>query len=32
MLNHSFILPGLIGVLTSSCVFGYILAGVRGLI
>lgn len=31
VLNHSFILPGLIGVL-SSCVFGYILAGVRGMI
>jgi len=31
VLNHSFILPGLIGVF-SSCVFGYILAGVRGMI
>ena len=31
VLNHSFILPGLIGVF-SSCVAGYILAGVRGMI
>jgi anaerobic C4-dicarboxylate transporter DcuB len=31
VINHSFILPGLIGVF-SSCVFGYILAAARGLI
>jgi anaerobic C4-dicarboxylate transporter DcuB len=31
VINHSFILPGLIGVFTS-CVAGYFLAGVRGLI
>ena len=31
VINHSFILPGLIGV-SSSCIVGYLLAGVRGLI
>ena len=31
VINHSFILPGLIGVF-SSCVFGYMLATVRGLV
>lgn len=31
VINHSFILPGLIGV-SSSCVFGYILATAYGLI
>jgi anaerobic C4-dicarboxylate transporter DcuB len=31
VINHSFILPGLIGVF-SSCVFGYILATARGLV
>jgi anaerobic C4-dicarboxylate transporter DcuB len=31
VINHSFILPGLIGVFTS-CVAGYFLAGARGLI
>ncbi|MBK8740035.1 MAG: anaerobic C4-dicarboxylate transporter [Betaproteobacteria bacterium] len=31
VINHSFILPGLIGVF-SSCVFGYFLAVARGLI
>ncbi|MHC1730338.1 MAG: anaerobic C4-dicarboxylate transporter [Syntrophobacteraceae bacterium] len=31
VINHSFILPGLIGVITS-CIIGYILASVRGLI
>ena len=31
VINHSFILPGLIGV-SSSCVVGFILANVRGLI
>lgn len=31
VINHSFILPGLIGVF-SSCVFGYIMATVRGLV
>lgn len=31
VINHSFILPGLIGVL-SSCLFGYILATARALI
>ena len=31
VINHSFILPGLIGVF-SSCVFGYILATTRGLV
>jgi anaerobic C4-dicarboxylate transporter DcuB len=29
VINHSFILPGLIGVFTS-CVAGFILAKVRG--
>lgn len=31
VVNHSFILPGLIGVF-SSCVFGYMLATARGLV
>ena len=31
VINHSFILPGLIGV-TTSCIVGYLLAGVRGLL
>jgi anaerobic C4-dicarboxylate transporter DcuB len=31
VINHSFILPGLIGV-SASCVFGYILATSRGLV
>jgi anaerobic C4-dicarboxylate transporter DcuB len=31
VINHSFILPGLIGVITS-CIVGFILATVRGLI
>ena len=31
VINHSFILPGLIGVFTS-CVAGYLLASARGLI
>jgi anaerobic C4-dicarboxylate transporter DcuB len=31
VINHSFILPGLIGVF-SSCVFGYLLALARGLV
>jgi anaerobic C4-dicarboxylate transporter DcuB len=31
VINHSFILPGLIGVGTS-CVIGYLLAGAYGLI
>ena len=31
VINHSFILPGLIGVFTS-CVAGYLLATARGLI
>jgi len=31
VINHSFILPGLIGV-SSSCLFGYILAVARGLV
>jgi len=31
VINHSFILPGLIGV-SSSCIVGFLLAGVRGLI
>ncbi|MEO8101983.1 MAG: anaerobic C4-dicarboxylate transporter [Betaproteobacteria bacterium] len=31
VINHSFILPGLIGVF-SSCVFGYVLATARGLV
>lgn len=29
VINHSFILPGLIGV-CSSCIFGYIIAAMRG--
>lgn len=29
VINHSFIFPGLIGVI-SSCIFGYILAGLYG--
>lgn len=31
VINHSFILPGLIGV-SSSCMVGFLLAGVRGLL
>jgi anaerobic C4-dicarboxylate transporter DcuB len=31
VINHSFIVPGLIGV-SSSCVFGYLLAAARGLV
>jgi anaerobic C4-dicarboxylate transporter DcuB len=31
VINHSFILPGLIGV-SSSCVFGYILTTTRGIV
>ena len=31
VINHSFILPGLIGV-STSCLIGYLLAGVRGLV
>jgi len=31
VINHSFILPGLIGV-SSSCLFGYILTAARGLV
>ena len=31
VINHSFILPGLIGV-SSSCIVGLLLAGVRGLL
>ena len=31
VINHSFILPGLIGV-STSCLAGYLLAGVNGLI
>lgn len=31
VINHSFILPGLIGVL-SSCIVGYLLAAARGLV
>ncbi len=31
VINHSFIVPGLIGVF-SSCVFGYLLATTRGLV
>jgi len=31
VINHSFILPGLIGV-SSSCIVGFLFAGVRGLI
>ena len=30
VINHSFILPGLIGV-STSCVVGYVLAHLRGL-
>jgi anaerobic C4-dicarboxylate transporter DcuB len=29
VINHSFIIPGLLGVITS-CIFGYILAGIAG--
>jgi anaerobic C4-dicarboxylate transporter DcuB len=31
VINHSFILPGLIGV-STSCVVGYLLAATRGLV
>ena len=31
VINHSFILPGLIGVITS-CIFGYLMAVARGMI
>jgi anaerobic C4-dicarboxylate transporter DcuB len=31
IINHSFILPGLIGVI-SSCIVGYFIAGARGLV
>jgi len=31
VVNHSFILPGMIGV-SSSCIVGFLLAGVRGLL
>ena len=31
VINHSFILPGLIGV-SSSCIVGFLLAGIRGLL
>ena len=31
VINHSFILPGLIGV-TTACIFGYIFASMRGFI
>jgi anaerobic C4-dicarboxylate transporter DcuB len=31
VINHSFILPGLIGV-STSCVFGYLLAAARGIV
>ncbi len=31
VINHSFIVPGLIGV-STSCLFGYVLASARGLI
>ena len=31
VINHSFILPGLIGV-STSCIVGYLLAGARGLL
>lgn len=31
VINHSFILPGLIGVITS-CIFGYLIAAGRGMI
>ncbi|MDR1976951.1 MAG: anaerobic C4-dicarboxylate transporter, partial [Campylobacteraceae bacterium] len=29
VINHSFIIPGFLGVITS-CIFGYILAGLAG--
>jgi len=31
VINHSFILPGLIGV-TTSCIFGYLMAVTRGMV
>ena len=31
VINHSFILPGLIGVITA-CIFGYIFASMRGFV
>jgi anaerobic C4-dicarboxylate transporter DcuB len=31
VINHSFILPGLIGVITS-CIFGYLMASARGMV
>jgi anaerobic C4-dicarboxylate transporter DcuB len=31
VINHSFILPGLIGV-TTSCIFGYLMASARGML
>ncbi len=31
VINHSFILPGLIGV-TTSCIFGYLIAAGRGMV
>ena len=31
VINHSFILPGLIGV-TTSCIFGYLMAAGRGML
>jgi len=31
VINHSFILPGLIGV-TTSCIFGYVIAAGRGML
>ena len=31
VINHSFILPGLIGVI-SSCIAGYLIAGARGIV
>jgi anaerobic C4-dicarboxylate transporter DcuB len=31
VINHSFILPGLIGVITS-CIAGYVLAAARGIV
>jgi anaerobic C4-dicarboxylate transporter DcuB len=31
VINHSFILPGLIGV-TTSCIFGYLMASARGMV
>ena len=31
VINHSFILPGLIGV-TTSCIFGYLMAAARGMV